>query len=59
MGQKQRGRLEALHEAGKCHFTQKQAAEELGLTERHVRRLVARLRSVRDRVLTNASACNP
>src|SRR4051794_6797106 len=49
MGQKERDRLKVLHEARERQMTQQQAAEQLALTDRHVRRLVARLRTVGDR----------
>ena len=51
MGQRERDRLKVLHEADKRRITQKQAAEQLGITERQVRRLVARLRAVGDRAV--------
>jgi len=41
---KDRDRLKVLHEAEKGHLTQKQAAAELRLSERWVRKLLARLR---------------
>ncbi len=37
MSAKERDRLKVLHEVGKRHITQKQAAAELGLTARWVR----------------------
>ena len=40
MTQAERDRLVALKKAKKKLITQKQAAEELGITERHVRRLL-------------------
>jgi len=43
MTQKDRDRLVALKKAKKKLITQRQAAEELGLTERHVRRLLVKL----------------
>ena len=45
MGQKERDRLKVLHETDKRRITQKQAAEQLGITERRVRQLLARLRT--------------
>jgi DNA-binding Lrp family transcriptional regulator len=51
MGQKERDRLKVLHEAGKGQITQKQAGEQLGLSERQVRRLVGRLHAVGDRAI--------
>src|SRR5215813_13726156 len=43
MTQAERDRLVALKKAEKKLITQKQAAEELGITERHVRRLLREL----------------
>src|ERR1700690_4337211 len=43
MTQAERDRLVALKKAKKKLITQKQAAEELGITERHVRRLLREL----------------
>jgi transposase/transposase-like protein len=40
-----------LKKAHKKLITQRQAAEELGITERHVRRLLARLREIGDRAV--------
>ena len=51
MGQRERDRLKVLHEAERGQITQRQAAEQLGITERQVRRLVARLRVVGDRAV--------
>ncbi len=48
MGQKEGDRLKVLHEAGKRQITQWQAAEQLGLSERQVRRLLDKLRQVGD-----------
>ncbi len=44
MSQRDRDRLKVLQEAEKGHITQKQAAEQLKLSERWVRTPVARLR---------------
>jgi DNA-binding Lrp family transcriptional regulator len=44
MSQKERDRLKVLHEAGKGQITQKQAAEQLRVTERQVRRLIKQIR---------------
>ena len=41
MTQAERDRLVALKRAKKKLITQKQAADEMGITERHVRRLLA------------------
>lgn len=51
MGQKERDRLKVLHEAGKRQITQRQAAEQLGLSERQVRRLLDKMRQVGDRAV--------
>jgi transposase len=51
MTQAERDRLVALRKAGTKSITQKQAAEELGVTERQVRRLVAKLREQGDRAV--------
>jgi DNA-binding transcriptional regulator LsrR (DeoR family) len=48
MTQRDRDRLVVLKKAHKKLMTQRQAAEELGNTERHVRRLLARLKEVGD-----------
>ena len=48
MSQKDRDRLKVLHEAEKGHVTQKQAGVQLKLSERWVRKLVARLRKEGD-----------
>ena len=45
MSAKERDRLKVLHEVKKRHITQKQAAAELGLSERWVRKLLLRLRA--------------
>ena len=46
-----RDRLKVLSEAKKGLITQKQAADQLKLTERHVRRLVSRMREQGDRTV--------
>lgn len=51
MTQRDRDRLVVLKKAHKKLITQRQAAEELRLTERHVRRLLARLKEVGDRAV--------
>ena len=45
MTQAERDRLVALKKAKKKLITQKQAAQEIGVTERQVRRLLRKLRS--------------
>lgn len=44
MSQRERDRLKVLHEVGKGQVTQKQAADQLKLSERQVRRLAKRLK---------------
>jgi len=51
MTQRDRDRLVVLKKAHKKLITQRQAAEELRITERHVRRLLARLKKVGDRAV--------
>ena len=53
MTQAERDRLVALKKAKKRLITQKQAAEELGITERHVRRLLRELRRRGDKVVAH------
>jgi len=48
MSQRERDRLKVLHEAEKGHLTQRQAGAQLNLSERWVRKLVARLRKEGD-----------
>ena len=45
MSAKERERLKVLHEGKQRHITQKQAAAELGLSVRWVRKLLVRLRT--------------
>jgi biotin operon repressor len=54
MTQAERDRLVALKKAKKKLITQKQAAEELGITERHVRRLLRELKRRGDKVVAHA-----
>jgi transposase len=51
MSQTDRDRLVALKKADKRLITQRQAAEELKLTERHVRRLIAEIRAEGDKAI--------
>lgn len=51
MGQKERDRLKVLHEALQRRITQRQAAEQLKISERQVRRLIAEVRRRGDRAL--------
>jgi transposase len=54
MTQAERDRLVALKKAKKKLITQRQAAEELGITERHVRRLLRALKRRGDKALVHA-----
>jgi transposase len=54
MTQAERDRLVALKKAKKKLITQKQAAEELGVTERHVRRLLRGLKRRGDKAVSHA-----
>ena len=51
MGQKERDRLKVLHEARQGQLTQKQAAEQLKVSERQLRRLLKRFRAAGDRAV--------
>ena len=53
MTQRDRDRLVALKKAKKGLITQRQAAAELGQSERHVRRLLKRLKGKGDGVLVH------
>ena len=55
MTQRERDRLVALNKADKKLITQKQAAQQIGLSERQVRRLLAKLRSRGDRAVIHAA----
>ena len=59
MTQRDRDRLVVLKKAHKKLITQRQAAEELELTERHVRRLLVRLREVGDRAVMHGLRGRP
>ena len=54
MTQVERDRLVALKKAKKKLITQKQAAAELGITERHVRRLLRELKRRGDQAVVHA-----
>src|SRR5262249_7930177 len=54
MTQAERDRLVALKKAKNKLITQKQAAAELGITERHVRRLLRQLKRRGDKVMVHA-----
>jgi transposase len=59
MTQRDRDRLVALKKARKGLITQRQAAEEIGQSERHVRRLLQRLKSKGDRAVVHALRGRP
>jgi transposase len=59
MTQQDRDRLVALKKAKKKLITQRQAAEELGLTERHIRRLLVKLRKQGDAAVVDARRGRP
>ncbi len=44
LSERERDRLKVLHEVEQGHLQQVEAAQRLRLTDRHVRRLLARLR---------------
>jgi DNA-binding Lrp family transcriptional regulator len=54
MTQEDRDRLVALKKAKKGLITQREAAEEIGQSERHVRRLVKKLKSQGDKAIVHA-----
>jgi hypothetical protein len=54
MTQQDRDRLVALKKAKKGLITQRQAAEEIGQSERHIRRLMKKLKSKGDRAIVHA-----
>jgi DNA-binding Lrp family transcriptional regulator len=53
MSQKERDRLKVLHETKKRQITQKEAGEQMGVTERWVRKLLARMRKEGDRAVVH------
>ena len=53
MGQKERDRLKVLHEAKQRQITQKEAAEQIGVSERWVRELIGRMRRKGDRAVVH------
>ena len=56
---KERERLKVLHEVQQGHLRQVQAAQRLRLTDRHIRRLLARLRREGDRGLVHGLRGRP
>src|SRR6266853_5694409 len=59
MTQQDRDRLVALKKAKKKLITQRQAAQELGQTERHIRRLLVKLRKQGDAAVVDARRGRP
>jgi DNA-binding Lrp family transcriptional regulator len=59
MSQRERDRLKVLHEAGKGAITQKQASEQLRITERQVRRLLKKIRTEGDRAVVHGLRNRP
>jgi len=59
MTQKDRDRLVVLKKAQKKLITQRQAAEELGVTERHVRRMLVKLKKAGDRSIVHGLRGQP
>jgi|SRR5579863_7275176 len=59
MTQKDRDRLVVLKKAEKKLITQRQAAEELGVTERHVRRMLVKLKKAGDRSIVHGLRGRP
>lgn len=53
LSQRERDRLKVLHEVEQGHLKQVEAAQRLRLTDRHIRRLLARLRREGDRGLVH------
>lgn len=51
MSKKERDQLQVLHEVGKRQMTQREAAEQVAVTERWVRKLLARIRKEGDRAV--------
>lgn len=59
MTQQDRDRLVALKKARKGLITQRQAAEELGQSERHIRRLLKQLKATGDKAIVHALRGRP
>jgi DNA-binding Lrp family transcriptional regulator len=57
MSQRERDRLKVLHEAGQGQITQKQAGEQLRMSERQVRRLLKRIREQGDGAVVHGLNC--
>jgi transposase len=59
LSQRERDRLKVLHDVEQKHLTQVEAARRLKLTDRHVRRLLHRLRPRGDRALIHGLQGRP
>jgi transposase len=59
MSQRERDRLKVVHQVGKGQLSQKQAAYQLGLTDRWVRKLLKRVRREGDRAIVHRSRGRP
>lgn len=53
MGQRERDRLKVLHEVGQAHVSQREAALQLGMSERGFRKLLKRYRAQGDRAVVH------
>lgn len=53
MGQRERDRLKVLHEVGQGHISQREAALQLGMSERGFRKLLRRYRAQGDRAVVH------
>src|SRR5438105_11250277 len=56
---KDRDRLKVLHEVEKGHITQRQGAEQLKLTDRWIREMVARIREQGDKAVIHGLRGQP
>jgi len=54
MSQRELDRLKVLHEAAKGFITQREAGEQIRITERQVRRLLKKVRAAGDRGVVHA-----
>ena len=59
LSQRERDRLKVLHEVQQKHLTQVAAAERLKVSDRHVRRMLLRLRERGDRSLVHGLRGRP
>ena len=59
LSQRERDRLKVLYEVNQKHLTQVAAAQRLKVTDRHVRRMLLRLRERGDRALVHGLRGRP